>query len=218
MRTFPCEIEGAAIVVVGNFNPSIFHPAWFEQQGILSKAQAASATVQAVIPDVAQFTVGSDKIEIQALRDRFTVTGPADSQMELPAIVNQTLGFLEHTPVKLLGINYNMHFRMPSAETWHQVGHRLAPKEMWEGLLETPGTRRVAVQGHRPGSRARNVTVTVEPSVQVPNGVFIGTNEHYDLGVDSPVATLVDILGSEWQASVEFARRLGKTLLERATE
>lgn len=218
VREFPCEIEAASAVLVGNFNPAIFHPGWFERQGLLSRAQAEGANVAAVLPELAQFSLEHDRIHVQVLPNRLTVTGTPDLQEELHVLVVETFKILEHTPLNMLGINYNMHFRMPSDDAWHTVGHRLAPKEIWEELLDTPGTRSVTIQGKRPGSRAKHVRVTVEPSVQVLPGVYFAVNEHFDRDEKEPSSVLLDALREEWQPAIEHARTVGREILTRAMQ
>jgi hypothetical protein len=43
------EISGVAIVLRGNFNPSIFQPFWMAQQELITDEAAAAATIS-VIP------------------------------------------------------------------------------------------------------------------------------------------------------------------------
>lgn len=216
VRRYPCEVEGPSIVLVGHFNPSIFHPAWFERHGLFSSAEIQAAVIGLIVPDIAQFSVGT--IQFQVLAERLTISGTADTSGQIRDLAVGALTILEHTPLKMLGMNYHMHFRMPSTDEWHRVGHKLAPKEIWNGLVENPGMRGLVVVGQRSGSAAKSFRVTVEPSTQVAAGVYIGTNEHHEAteGQDSP--TLVDVLQSDWDSAVRFARGLGDELLTRAID
>jgi hypothetical protein len=74
-----------------------------------------------------------------------------------------------------------MHFRMATEDAWHAVGHALAPKAQWQGILDSPGTIAVTLKGRRPGHPEAALLVTVEPSSQLPAGVFVSFNEHADV-------------------------------------
>lgn len=49
------EISAGSIVMVGSFNPSIFHPQWFARQGLLSPAEADAAELKVQVPQICQF-------------------------------------------------------------------------------------------------------------------------------------------------------------------
>jgi hypothetical protein len=39
------EIQGMSIVLVGGFNPKIFHPAWFAAQKLIREKEAEEANI-----------------------------------------------------------------------------------------------------------------------------------------------------------------------------
>jgi hypothetical protein len=109
-----------------------------------------------------------------------------------------------------------MHFRASSESEWHTIGHRLAPKQIWEGLLEHSGTSSLVVQGKRPGSPATHLRVTVQPSVRIQPGLFVGTEERFDGGGSDSPAPLVDTLQSQWEEGERYALYVAKEVLQRA--
>lgn len=48
----PPEILGVEIVLVGSFNPKIFHPAWFAAQKLISQEAADESNVEVVTNDI----------------------------------------------------------------------------------------------------------------------------------------------------------------------
>jgi hypothetical protein len=56
MSNRQAELEGLTIVVVGSFNPAIFHPAWFSRCNLIRQEEADSAKVEIVHSEVAQFS------------------------------------------------------------------------------------------------------------------------------------------------------------------
>ena len=70
MRIDP-EIAGVSIVLLGNFNPAIFTPAWFVLQGLLPEGTIDTAEINIVHADVTQFN--TDWLSLNVTSDRFQV-------------------------------------------------------------------------------------------------------------------------------------------------
>ena len=69
MSIKPGELQ---IVLVGSFNPSIFHPAWFALNEVISQEHAVSSEVGVVHNEVASMTLGN-QIKVSCEANRFQV-------------------------------------------------------------------------------------------------------------------------------------------------
>ncbi|MFZ0886976.1 MAG: hypothetical protein WA005_00860 [Candidatus Binataceae bacterium] len=208
-----CELEGASVVLVGNFNPSIFQPAWLSAQGIIRANEGKEADVQVISSQITSFSV--DWLVMQVLAQRFAASTVDSAHFEaLRDLVVHIFTILEHTPLKQMGINREMHYRMPDEETWHAVGNTLAPKEKWESLVEKPGMENVTITGTRAGSSAR-FRVSVQPSVRVRPGVYISTNEHFVADGADAGEQLIETLKSSWSEAQKYSKGTAETLLNR---
>ena len=110
-----------------------------------------------------------------------------------------------------------MHFKMPSEKDWHAVGHRLAPKEPWDDILEKPGMRTIVMEGVRPDEFKGNIRVRVEPSVRVDPGVFIQVNDHYEVNDSENTRgcdKIMDIVDSSWSESLERSKNIVYSILK----
>lgn len=212
--SFAIELEGASLVLIGSLNPSIFHPAWFLSQQLIGQPDYETAQVELITRELSVLTIAGMRIIVQPERFQIETTamdmlGPA-RDLALGAFK-----ILEHTPVKSMGINHHAHFKMPSEEAWHTVGHRLAPKELWQGLIENPGTRAVQMLGKRSNSPAKYLKVQIEPSQKVQQSVYVGTNEHF---AADTLQQHLDWLVTEWEPAQQFARELGSKILEKCLD
>jgi hypothetical protein len=206
-----CEIEGASVVLLGNFNPALVHPAWLARHKLVRDSEADAAEVSLIRPEVSVFSVGPFQIEAQP--ERFTVmVADLGNLGPLQDLVCSVFTILGHTPIFKFGLNRHMHFRMASADAWHRVGHTLAPKDPWEGLLEEAGTRAVTVWGKWPTTQAKHVQVMVEPSQRVTNGVYVAVTPHFDLS-GSEASVVIDTLRSNWDECFNRARKVGETIV-----
>jgi hypothetical protein len=209
------EISGSSIVVVGSFNPPIFHPEWFRRQGLLSQGQLETAEVKVVIPQVCHFE--TEQLSVQVLPDKFVAASKTSANFApVGDLVEGTFAVLEHTPVTAIGLNHHMHFPLGSEENWHRLGHKLAPKEGWNGILSgKPGMLSLSITTHETEPTARQYTVKVEPSVLVKFGAYFETNAHYQAAKEEEtLKRLMKIVGEHWEESHGYAIKVARHVLD----
>ncbi len=192
MRIEP-EIDGVSIVLVGNFNPAIFTPAWFALCDLLPKTVVDGANLQVAHPEITHFQ--TDWLNLQVTIEKFsaeTLLAPHIRVRDL--VVRVFKEYLYHTPLRAFGINRNVHFRVRDFSASDRIGRTLAPVEPW-------GTwgRRLGTKGHQGGMISLTMTqatvegrpaddqvnVTVQPSNRILEdapGVYVGVNDHYTAG------------------------------------
>ena len=93
MRIEP-EIDGVSIVLLGDFNPAIFAPAWFALHGLLPRGATDGANVQIVCPQVTAFTF--DWLRLEVVNNRFNVETLQAPHIHLRDLVLRT--FKERVP------------------------------------------------------------------------------------------------------------------------
>lgn len=203
------QIEGISIVLLGEFNPPIFQPAWFALHDLIRPEEAESAKIDVIHPEVVSLTIG--KIHLQVSRNRYYASTIDPSIYEI--LRDMTLGafrLLHHTPSDRIGMNWDLHFGLSSEETWHEVGNRIAPKEPWVGILEKPGMRTLTIEGVRPDKYRGFIRMRIEPSTTLHPGIFININDHYEIESHKPEQgcdAIMNILNSNWDAFMSLARK-----------
>jgi hypothetical protein len=208
-----------SIVLVGDFNPKIFQPAWFASENLIGKQEADNAKVEVIHADVSIFS--TDWVRVEVLRGRFLVeTTQQLIDKPLRDLVFGAFTLLRHTPLRVMGINTSMEFRVLSEEKWHTAGHRLAPKDIWNGILDNAGTMEVKMREtvRRDGKRGY-IDVRFEPSGQVRPGLFLAVNDHYECENKDAVGNsdeLLAILSDNWETATARAEQIIYSLLERA--
>ena len=119
------EVAGISIVLLGSFNPAIFQPAWFAKQGLLPAGEAENAEINLIHPEFVSFTAGW--LQLQVTQSQFLASTTEDPLEALRDLVLGTFSLLRHTPVSKMGVNRDVHIRMPDESSWHAVGHALVP-------------------------------------------------------------------------------------------
>ena len=221
MRIQP-EITGVAIVLLGNFNPSIFTPAWFGWHELLPEKTVEIAELQIAQSQITSFE--ADWLKLQAVSDRFTISTTQPPFVRLLDLAIRVFREqLPHTRLQAAGINREVHFLVNSYKERDHIGRSLAPIEPWGEWgdhLEPDGNyggmasltmTQVNLQGRPPGGR---INVTVENSNRVgegQRGVFVRVNDHYvveDPESQEATSELISMLEQGYDESIRRAERI----------
>lgn len=214
---FKLEVDGAIILLVGDFNPKIFQPAWLAARGLIRPEEADAATVAVVHHDLTDFTSGW--LSVQVLPERFQASTSETAQIKpLCDLVEGIFTLLEHTPVRAMGINRMSHYKLPNADKYRAFGDMLAPKAVWERHFAEPLLVSQTMTGKRPGKASKFFQLKVERSVKVtPFGVYFQSNEHFEHASDqTEVSSFVERIRADAAESLEFGRRVAEGLLSEA--
>jgi hypothetical protein len=209
------DIVGASVVAIGSFNPAIFSPAWFSKQGLLPEGEAEDAEVEAILSQAAKFRL--NWLEVAVLPDRLSMsTTQPQSVRLLRDLVVGTFHLLSHTPVSAFGLNRDAHFKIDNADRLSEIGNSLVPKRPFAEVMKDPKTLTVRLQGSRLDDHKGQHIVTIEPSLLVSPGMYIGTNEHFDLPDDDDAGGanwMVQLIELEWDSCIARAADVWRAVL-----
>jgi hypothetical protein len=203
------EIDSASIVILGSFNPAIFHPIWFKANELIKTEEADKAKLEITNPAISIFQVEWFRLQVET--QRFLIQTESETHFELLSdLVIGTFSLLEHTPVSAMGLNRVMHFKMDSEKSWHAFGDKIAPKDVWKGVLEEPGLTSLTMQGPRQTptqKREKYINVRVESSSRVMPGIFIEVNNHFEIK-DNDLPKILNILKESWRDVLINSRKI----------
>lgn len=213
--------------MVGEFNPAIFHPYWFESRELLPPDQMAEARekVQTLRNEVMAFDAGW--LSFQALPNRVSFTSKESAyHLELRDLAMGTLTLLGEDPVTSFGLNREGHYRMGSEAEWHEIGDRFLPNEPWAELTggARAGLQMLIVQimrdqvEHSKENLAGGATnIHIAPSTEIPEtGVFLGINDHFQLATaeePKPAGEVVQVLEAEWEPARDRANLVERHII-----
>lgn len=217
MRT-PPEISGVSVVLVGNFNPAIFTPAWFGQHDLLPQEVAENANLQIAHPEFTDFS--TEWLQLNVTTDRFSASTLRVPYVRVRDLVLRVFNeHLYHTPIRALGINRDAHFKVTSKRERDRVGRLLAPVEPWEPLSaklkldnESGGMRSLTMSQSHPEDRPTGgkVSITVEPSTRIADGrsgIYVRVNDHFEIdgNASDNRSQLMDFLDKRFDSSIKFS-------------
>ena len=208
-----------SIVAVGNFSPAVFHPAWFSLHGLLPAEAAEAAKEQLVVsPEATAFAF--DWLTVEVKTEVFSMTTSQEPCVRVRDLAARLFGErLADAPVRALGINRTVHFRVRDMRARDRIGQTLAPKGAWGEWAKSLGTdgdhggmtsltmTQVGLDD-RPDGDAINVKV--EPSVLIGEkraGVYVAVNDHYKIDQVSGESSerLLAILADRFEESCRWS-------------
>ncbi len=230
MRIEP-EIGSVSVVLLGNFNPAIFTPAWFALHEILPRGVAENANLQVVHNQLVVFS--TEWLELHVTPDSFRAETQQDPHVRVRDFVIRVFKeLLFHTPVRALGINRDVHFRAPDPAARDRVGRILAPVDPWgewAERLQLGGTHSgmvsLSMRQSQPEGRPSGgqINVKVEPSVRIGDGrlgIYIQVNDHYviDSTKADGRAALLAFLEDDFELSIQRANGIVDHVMALATD
>lgn len=204
MMSEQAELQGMGLVLLGDFNPKIFQPLWFAAQNLIRVKEAEEADIKIISAEAVIFSL--DWVDIEVLRDRFTMKTIQEPYYDIVRdLCIGTFRLLKHTPIRKMGINRDFHYRMVSEEQLHALGHKLAPKPLWEGILKKPLLHTITMESSREDGLTGYIRVKVESSLKIRPGVYIHINDHYEVEDQAIIGCdkIVNILETYWAQSME---------------
>ena len=90
--------EGLEVVIIGSFNPAIFHPEWFLRQKLIGEQDAKEAKVEVVSSGVSDIQLGG--VKIICIPERLSIgTSNISQEARMQDILVQIFTLLSHVPV-----------------------------------------------------------------------------------------------------------------------
>lgn len=205
------------ITFIGDFNPKIFHPNWFVAEGILGKEEGSEAELKIIHNDLASFAI--DWMFFEVTVNRCVIWTEKEPYFEaLRDVAIGTFSILSHSPIKALGLNWEFTYKSEKEEDLHLIGNMLAPKEIWDGVIENPGLRKMTMRSPKEGVFKGEINVNIQPDVNTKYGVVFNLNDHYDLeeGENTLLGSsqAIEVIQKDWQTSKERCKQIPTKLLE----
>jgi hypothetical protein len=215
MPPLKIHTQMTSVVLGGSFNPRIFEPLWFSRNELVPEQEANEAEVQLINREFCHVSFGW--VDLVALEDRLQVetTSETVNDGQIRDLLVGVLRLLPHTPIKVGSIHHRAEVAIASEDEWHNVGHALAPKELWEGVLDKPGMFDFAMQGVRPDELEGAIKVRIQPSQVVRPGIFLNVNDEFLMPSADDGTDAAELLDGLWPDAESRALEIRSKLLER---
>ena len=200
-----------SVVILGNFNPAIFHPEWLDRYQVLPPtevrdiAESKEGEVKGleglkvnfiasnVLVSGSQTRLSLPSYRIIVTPDKFeAATKIKEKFEELYQFVTETFKILEHTPVKALGINFISSLKFSKPAEYLMKQFFCANPEFMASRFNEPYLIDSTI---RYGYKDSRVTLSFRVDEE-KDKIDINFNYHKDLSETDGVTELVDYLGN----------------------
>lgn len=222
MRYIPAS-SSCAIVMIGDFTPSLYTPAWLALNDLIEVGESESANIENISKQAAVFSLSWANFAIYD--DRFQILSNIAPWVRLQDLTVKLFGEITpHQPVKAIGINRLVHYKLGNFAERDKLGEILAPREPWgdwgNQLKNTAdeinsGLVSIAMkQGTNLSDRKHgHIEVRVEPSAMYQNdGVFVTVNDHYQLSDNDPSkengSNAAELIAKQFELSITRSESL----------
>jgi len=221
MSRWVVEQEEASIVLVGNFNPKIFHPEWFIRHELIEKWDYLSSEV-INIPDLSRVELPSECL-LEVLENRLIYRSTLKSNhLALKDLVTGTFSILSHTPVQQIGLNYSQTLKIPDKSDWLKFGLELAPTELWKKAApylddfgddekSKIGLNSLKMELPRPDTHSGVVRAGI--TAKSIGTILFSINSHIDLQ-DGTASEMVSVVEDAWEDSLELSEVIINTIMK----
>lgn len=209
--------EDFNIVLLGSFNPAIFHPEWFVRHELVGESVLETAKVVVVSRDVTEFSLNSIRLFCNDSRLTIAVSNMAHVEPLMDVLMGM-LKLLSHLPITAAGLNNEAVYKVESEARWHQIGHALAPKEpVWNKICKKPGMQLLSIQSPVDWTHPLLENLSIEP-ILVPTAhhpaITVKANLHFF--IPSSTDPQSALTGTEFVAS--FSTEMWDRATKRARE
>lgn len=218
--------DHVSAVLIGSFNPSIFHPSWLALHELISTEASEAADLQVSHPDLSRFDANFMSFDIQ--KSRVLIRCESDKDGLVFDMVMSIFGnLLPHSPVWRIGINRTMDILCGTEEKRDALGRRMAPQDAWgnwgKDIASAKGTnhggmqRLIMRQIPRHDGKEGHFQADLQPLSSSPDAIRLDFNSDLIAGTPELVegAQLATQLIEEcWQADLKKAKDISDEIVE----
>ena len=209
------QIYSRSIVLVGDFTPTQFQPAWLAAKGLIRESEADTANIFVIHKVLVRFEI--DWLFFEAKRDRIEIRTQKEPYFEaLRDLIIGICRLLRNTKAIALGLNHTKHFSLPDKDRLYEFGNKIAPLSNWQNdIIKNPRILSIDIidfdryDGFSGSSRMR---VYHEPVIQIPYPVSMDFNDHYNL---KDIREAEQILADQWLISAEITSKIIEDLWQK---
>lgn len=215
MPRYNPEEKNLSIVLIGNFNPRIFHPQWFSDYGIISESDLDFILENddvLVHKQITQFKSSWFQLEVTESRMQISCTQEAYFEPILD-LLSSTFTVLSHTPVNQFGINLSIWQRFEHAEDSNKFEKEYLPSTGLSKLdtnVTTFNTKSAFIDDRIKVGKSCHI----EFSKQLLNKYMININQHFELDSTFNGAEFIKILGKDGRNAMNISDDVLKSIIE----
>jgi hypothetical protein len=213
------ERDFVSVNILGNFNPAIYHPAWFKHHNLIGSDDYDYAMdktknkFEVVHQSLCSFAI-NDGLNILSTIDKFQISGGTYLNPKIRDLIIGTFNILGETPINAFGINRIMDFKMDNHDQFIDIIQKIAPLEKFEGIMSSPSLKELEISSKSDDDRIINIRIL--PTKKFEYGIFIEVNNHYDKDNQDKleIPEMLNMFEGSWSDLMESSLSIAKAIIE----
>ena len=212
--------ENYSVVLLGIFNPVLFHPFWLKDKGIITQQDIrVDINVKGFVvhQQLSSFPVG-DWLDVIVKPDRaeFRIKDAAKLVL-LKDLVIAVLNALPDTPILSFGINHGVISTLGNSKDYYEFGNYLNPLDIWGDTFKDPKLKFLSIVDDKPEGLFQK-TLMIQPATfeGVQWCVDINMNYHSQMPDNAQKSLLAARrIAEHFESCLDDYDRVVKSLMDR---
>lgn len=172
-----------SVVLLGSFNPLIFHPLWLLKKGLIPESDVVDKKI-VINSQVSQYPIGDwMQMTVTPERCEFKIQKP-ERIVVMKDLIMGTLNALPETPIIAMGINRGNIINLGDADSYYKFGSKLAILNIWNDCLHDPRLRDIIIEdventGEGEEKVRRRIQIKSAEVKDQPFCIDVNLNNHY---------------------------------------
>ncbi len=212
--------ETYSIVLLGIFNPILFHPFWLKDKGIISQQDIRiDKDIKGFVvhQQLSSFPVG-DWLDVIIKPDRaeFRIKDAAKLVL-LKDLVIAVLNALPDTPIISFGINHGVISTLGNLKNYYEFGKFLNPLDIWQETFKEPRLKFLSIIDDKPDGLFQK-TLMIQPAKHdnVEYCIDINMNYHSQMPENAQKSLLAaQRIAEHFESCLDDYENVVKNLMDR---
>lgn len=215
----------SSIVLIGKFQPGMFHPFWFWKNDVISEEECRKVTNDIEHPFVISNSISNfqtDKYNFRITQDRFEMILNTKPYELIIDGFKKIFDSLSTIPITAYGLNFT--FRLEyDAKTMQRIGKKLAPRKYWGTFFDNELYPMQDGLTHISMKRAEDfgsLNLSLQPSKNSNEpGIIFDFNFHHERDKKDAfdVAYIESVIGDQYDRYLPRVNKLTDEIIERVT-
>lgn len=215
-----------SVVLIGKFQPGMFHPFWFWKNDVITEEECKKITGDPKNQFIISNNLSAfqtEKYNFRITQDRFEMILNSHPYELIVDAFKKIFDSLSTIPVKAYGLNFSFRIEY-DGKMMQEIGKKLAPRKYWGSFFENEKEPMQDGLTHISMKRVEDfgaINISLQPSrnINAP-GIIFDFNFHHENDKDKDsfdIAYIESMLDMQYEKYLPIANRLTDEIVERVT-
>ena len=208
-----------SVVLLGSFNPFIFHPLWLLKKGLIAESDVVSKEI-IINSQISQYPIGDwMKMIVTPNRCEFKVE-KQEKLIIMKDLIIGTLNALPEIPIVALGINRGNIIDLSDEISYYNFGAKLSALNMWSDNFNNARLYDIIIENNDTiddNTVRRRMQIKSTNSQENKYCIDVNLNNHY-IGKNQDVPFAITIINTFLESDMRFYDQILQALVKRMNQ